>query len=115
MKLSISILTLAAASCCVCLAAPARAAPSTFQKTCTNVHMDEATLKAKCRRIDQSWADTSLVIDGIENIDGNLRYTNKGPSSFQLTCSDIGVSGDVLSAKCDRNQSEASTRLPLQH
>jgi hypothetical protein len=116
MKLSIGIVALALASGGVWLAAPAEAAPSTFQKTCTNIHMNGATLKAKCRRIDQTWVETALVINGIENINGNLRYTNNGPSSFQLTCTDIGVSGDMLFAKCRRrDQSEASTQLRLQN
>jgi hypothetical protein len=116
MKLSVGIVALALASGGIWLAAPARAAPSTFQESCTNIRMHGATQKAKCRRIDQSWVETSLAIDGIENIDGNLRYTNNGPSSFQLTCTDIGVSGDMLFAKCRRrDQSEASTRLRLQN
>jgi hypothetical protein len=47
---------------------------STFQDTCTEIHVVGATLSARCRRIDGGLTRTSIQIPGIENLDGELRY-----------------------------------------
>ncbi|GGA52316.1 hypothetical protein CYANOKiyG1_72140 [Okeania sp. KiyG1] len=51
---------------------------STFQKSCRKVSIKirkkGPILAAKCRRRDQSSKRTALVLEDIENIDGNLQY-----------------------------------------
>ena len=69
-------------------------------------------LKADCRTINGSCNQTSIAIRGIENIDGTLKVTGAA-SSYQLTCQNIGVVGDVLSASCQRiNGSSEFSALP---
>ena len=69
-------------------------------------------LKADCRTINGSYNQTSIAIRGIENIDGTLKVTGAA-SSYQLTCQNIGVVGDVLSASCQRiNGSSEFSALP---
>ena len=84
------------------LVSSAQARPSSFQRTCVDIGVRGAALFATCRRIDGSWHRTSLEIDGVENINGSLRVTGVSPSSFQLTCRNIGINGDVLFATCRR-------------
>ena len=95
---------------------PAQAAQSTFQRSCNNIVMSGATPRAHCRRRDGSWVTSSLAIGGIENIDGNLQYTGKTPSNFQETCSEIGVSEDLMTALCRRrDQSINETQLHIEN
>jgi hypothetical protein len=60
------------------------------------------TLQANCRKVDGTWDSTSIEISGIENINGVLKVTGASPSSYQKTCRDIGVNGDVLMATCQK-------------
>ncbi len=80
----------------------AHAQPSSFQRTCRSIGVTGATLHATCRRINGSWNRTAIQIRGIENINGSLRVTGGGASSYQLTCRNIGANGDVLFATCRR-------------
>ncbi|BAY90358.1 MULTISPECIES: CVNH domain-containing protein [unclassified Tolypothrix] len=50
-------------------------ARSSFQLSAMNISIDGDVLSATCRRMDGLWNESSLVLDGIENIDGNLEYT----------------------------------------
>jgi hypothetical protein len=60
-------------------------------------------LSANCRRINGSFNRTSLVLQGIENIDGTLRVTNPAQvSNYQLSCDRLGIQGNVLQAICKR-------------
>lgn len=47
---------------------------SSYQETCTNIRIDGATLTARCQREDGSSNRTSIVLRGIINDDGRLRY-----------------------------------------
>src|ERR1700690_3892516 len=75
---------------------------SSFQNSCSNISVTGATLKANCRRINGAYNVTAIAIRGVENIDGSLKVTGTGASSFQRTCQNIGIVGDVLSATCKK-------------
>ena len=47
---------------------------STYQMSCRHIGVAGSTLFANCRRMDGSFNRTSILIPGIENIDGVLRY-----------------------------------------
>jgi hypothetical protein len=47
---------------------------SSYQMSCRHIRVTGSTLSAKCRRMDGSWDETSILIPGIANIDGNLQY-----------------------------------------
>lgn len=49
---------------------------STYQQTCDNIHIDGDILKATCNRRDGTPKRTSIILNGIENIDGVLKYTS---------------------------------------
>ena len=100
----------------LCFDAPSVRAQSasTFQNSCSNMSVTGDVLKADCRTINGSYNQTSIAIRGIENIDGTLKVTGAGASSYQLTCQNIGVVGDVLSASCQRiNGSSQFSSLTL--
>jgi murein DD-endopeptidase MepM/ murein hydrolase activator NlpD len=48
--------------------------PSTYQNSCNNISVAGATLSANCRKINGSYKSTSILIPGIQNIDGTLSY-----------------------------------------
>ena len=50
------------------------AQPSSYQLTCRHIRVFGATLTALCRRIDGTWNESSTMIPGIANINGNLQY-----------------------------------------
>jgi CVNH domain len=86
------------------LSSPAHAqSPSTYPSSCHHIGMSGATLVAVCRRVDGSFNQTSIVLQGIENIDGQLQFTQPSqPASFQDSCRDIHVIGSTLNAICRR-------------
>ncbi len=47
-----------------------------YNLTCTNIAASGNQISAKCRTRNGAYVDTSTVINGIENIDGNLQYTS---------------------------------------
>jgi hypothetical protein len=47
---------------------------SSYQRSCRHIRVTGATLTAVCRRIDGSFIESSILIPGIANIDGNLQY-----------------------------------------
>jgi CVNH domain len=74
---------------------------STFQNSCTHIGVDGGMLSADCRRSDGAYTPSSIPIPGIVNVDGVLQFNGTlGPSSFQNSCSQIAVEGDVLYAVC---------------
>jgi hypothetical protein len=76
---------------------------STYQRTCRNVGVAGKTLFAECRRIDGSFKKANLLIAGIENANGALRFTNMyRASTFQDSCKDIVVVVSTLFATCRR-------------
>ena len=48
--------------------------PSTFQNSCVEAGVAESRIFARCRKIDGSFNRTTILIPGIENVDGVLRY-----------------------------------------
>jgi hypothetical protein len=78
-------------------------APSSFQNSCRNISIAGSTLSAECRRINGSFAQTSILLRGIANIDGRLTAGNLNTaSSFQDSCSNIQITGVTLTAACRR-------------
>ena len=94
----------AATAVALCFAASGVRAqsPSSFQNSCSNITISGTTLRASCRRIDGTYDSTSIQINGIEKKNGSLQVTGASPSSYQKTCRDIGVNGDVLAATCKK-------------
>ncbi|MDZ8222496.1 MULTISPECIES: CVNH domain-containing protein [unclassified Nostoc] len=48
---------------------------SSYQNSCRNINVAGATLTASCRRINGTYNSTSILIKGIDNINGVLRYS----------------------------------------
>ena len=96
---------LLAASGIACLlvlpTAPAGAQDAGYQKSCNRVSVTAATLEARWRRLDGSFQRTSVVLQGIENVDGQLQLSEPGqPAAFRSSCRNIHVTGATLSARC---------------
>lgn len=49
---------------------------SNYQLSCSNIHSRGNVLLANCRRINGTAKRTSIVLQGIENINGVLKYTS---------------------------------------
>ena len=87
----------------VCAGAAQAQSPSSYQMSCTHIGVAGSTLFANCRRINGSFNHTSILIPGIENINGVLKFNGMDQaSSFQNSCSAIGVAGKTLFANCRR-------------
>lgn len=98
-----SVVVLLATSTLVGINSPANARPSSYQETCNEVSVYGNFLSANCRRRNGTVEQTSIVLRGIENINGNLKITNpRKVSTYQQTCNRISVYGNVLSANCRR-------------
>jgi len=106
-KSLITAITLLTASTLFSISGPADAARSSYQKTCKEISISGNVLSANCRRRDGSYNQTSIVLRGIENIDGVLKVTDPNrDSNYQLTCDDIHIRGDKLSAVCKRRDQQ---------
>ena len=81
---------------------PAKAqTASSYQNSCNRISISGATLVAACRRMDGSFDRTSIVLRGIENIDGQLQFTQPGqPASYAESCRHIRINGSTLTATC---------------
>ena len=76
---------------------------SSYQLSCNEISVNGNVLSATCKKRDSSPNKTSIVLMGIENIDGELKVTDpKKPSSFDQSSSEISINGDVLSATCKK-------------
>lgn len=77
-----------------------------YQKTCSNISYDGTTLSATCRTMAGANNQTSLAFPAscqgdVGNVNGILACT--GPvGSYALTCNSISVSGNTLSANCQK-------------
>ncbi|KAF3888592.1 MULTISPECIES: mannose-binding lectin [Nostocales] len=111
-----SVIALLATSTLVGINSPANATPSSYQKTCNNILVSGNVLSANCRRINGTFKQTSIVLRGIENINGTFKVTNpEQVSNYQLTCEQIGIRGNVLTASCKkRNGTLKQTSTVLQ-
>ncbi len=99
----VSIIAASASTILIGLNKPANAAPSSYQQTCNNIVIFGNQISAYCRKINGQYQKTSLTLKGIENIDGVLQVTNPtNVSNYQLTCSAIKISGDVINATCKK-------------
>jgi hypothetical protein len=111
------------------VATPAVAGGNTFQNTCSEIHFayqgNNPTIQAVCLRANGTASETSLVLQGISNQNGQLTQGTSA-STFQQSCGNMqlvigtpqistGGRADVtLTAFC-RNTSGYSvpTSLPL--
>ena len=81
------------------LTATADAQDAGFQSSCNRISIIGATLEATCRRQDGSYQRTSIVLQGIENVDGQLQFTHPGQAAtFQSSCRHVHVTGATLTA-----------------
>lgn len=89
---------------------------SSYQKSCFNIKVKKDLLSATCIKIDGKINNTSIHIPGIENINGILTFNNPNNfSSYQKTCFNMKVKGDLLSATCikiDGRLNNTSIHLP---
>ncbi len=77
---------------------------SSYQQSCTEISVNGNVLSAICKKHDGSLNKTSIVLMGIENINGELKVTDpKNPSSFHQSSTEISINGDVLSATCKKH------------
>jgi CVNH domain len=88
-------------------AASAQQAPTgSYQRTCSNVSVSGTTLNASCKGFNGQSMQTDLpfyasCVGDIGNINGTLACA--GPNgSYALTCTDVAVKGDTLSASCKK-------------
>ena len=90
-------------------------APSSFQQTCDNIQVHGDVLVAKCLTRDQRPNFTILGLMGVENIDGTLKQDSTSqPATFQESCFNESIKGDVLTATClTRNQKQKTTSVEL--
>lgn len=77
---------------CLAISSAAFAGPSNFQNSCTDIKLspDNSQILASCKKKDGKAVPASLVITGVENIDGKLTVTGK-PSSFLQTCDTVRI------------------------
>jgi hypothetical protein len=90
--------------------------PSNYQSSCNRISISGATLLATCRRVDGSFNRTSVVLQGIENVDGQLQFTQPGqPASYPESCQHIRIIGSTLTATCrltDGSYQRSSINVP---
>lgn len=113
---AIGLIAFIAASTLVGATSKADAAVSNYQLSCNRISIQGNKLSANCRKINGNFNRTSIVLRGIENINGVLKVTSVNKiSNYQLTCQKIRiVKGNILSANCKkRNGSLRSTALRL--
>jgi hypothetical protein len=76
---------------------------STFQNSCRNIRVAGNTLSATCLRANLTRNNTSILIRGIDNINGVLIAGNiNNLSTYQNSCRNIQIYGITLVARCQR-------------
>jgi hypothetical protein len=84
----------------------ASAEPSSFYKSCKDISIQGATLQASCRKPDGSYLRSSLTLQGITNVDGNLEYLPGRESTFHRSCTNININRSLLSGNCRTRNGE---------
>ncbi|MBW4592324.1 MAG: CVNH domain-containing protein [Brasilonema angustatum HA4187-MV1] len=98
-----NIIALLATSTLVGINSPANATPKGYQRSCNHISVYGNILSAQCSRINGSFNKTSIVLRGIENVNGTLRVTDPNKvSNYQFTCQNISIRGNNLKAACNR-------------
>ncbi len=57
-------------------------------------------MQASCRKVGGGYRRSSLTLQGITNLGGNLEYKAGQGSTFQRSCNKIRISKDILLANC---------------
>jgi CVNH domain/Domain of unknown function (DUF4157) len=88
---------------------------STYQNSCNNISISGNLLSANCRRNNGQFAQSSVVLKGIENINGVLTVTSSDrEANYHLSCDNITISRNTLGAICKTaDQRPNRTSLPL--
>lgn len=111
MRFSQYLCTIATLAIC----SAAYAAPSTFQKSCTDIKLSEDATKitANCKKMDGTSIPASLDLGGVENIDGKLTKSGK-KTTFQQSCntSNLGINDKHvhLTAICKKEMAHRRIR-----
>ena len=101
-KLS-NLIAFLATSTLVGINSPAHATASNYYRSCNHISVFGNVLSADCSRINGSFNKTSIVLRGIENINGTFKVTNQYKvSNYHLTCRSIRIRGNYLEAACSR-------------
>jgi hypothetical protein len=83
--------------------------PSSYQQSCRRILVDGATLSADCRKRNGDYKLSSILIRGIFNDNGVLKYTSNptSASSYQSSCRSITL-GDptLLRALCRKRNGD---------
>jgi hypothetical protein len=75
---------------------------STYQDSCDNLSISGNSLVAYCRTKSGDFVQSSIVLRGIDNVNGVLTATNfDRPSTYQHSCDNISISRNVLTAFCE--------------
>ncbi len=85
-------------------AAPSGAGgPSSFQYSCEEVSVVDATVRARCKNRQNKLVDASLVLQRITNLQGNLTLgAASTDSSFQRSCGSSIMCGSLLRSRCGK-------------
>ncbi|MGG6296588.1 CVNH domain-containing protein [Leptolyngbya sp. AN02str] len=75
---------------------------STYQDSCENISISGDLLSAFCRTRSGDFVQTSIVLRGIDNVNGMLVATNfTQPSTYQDSCNQLSINGNILTAFCE--------------
>ncbi|MFS0518588.1 CVNH domain-containing protein [Nostoc sp. UIC 10607] len=87
----------------VAITSSGNAKTSNYQQTCNEIAISGNVLSADCARLDGKFNKTSIVLLGIENIDGTLKQTDPTKiSNYQFSCNYIHIEGNELKATCKK-------------
>ncbi|MEM6754850.1 MAG: CVNH domain-containing protein [Cyanobacteria bacterium P01_C01_bin.38] len=102
-----AVIGLAIASISLATTTPANAreyrrlTTSRFDQSCSNARVVNDVLEADCLTDDGRLNYTNIMLEGIQNIDGNLVPSNSNQiSSFSESCGEFYVIGNELRATC---------------
>ncbi|HXH75342.1 MAG TPA: CVNH domain-containing protein [Bacteriovoracaceae bacterium] len=92
------------------ISAPSHAQRSSFQRSCHDVYISSngQYLQANCASRRGQYFQTDIQVVSIHNSNGHLiNEQDCRASSFQRTCRDFQMNGDVLSATCRSERGDA--------